>query len=70
MLTAELACEVFLLKQPSDRADQGGKLSSLHVSRKYGVSAKTVRDIWNRSAASRSFFDFYVHFMKFNLLSF
>ena len=51
VLNAAIARQVFLIKSLS-----GGSciMSSLHVSQMYGVSPKTIRDIWNRWITSIS----------------
>ena len=52
VLTADAACEIFLMKSSASHVDDFQSVSSLLMARKYGVSPKTIRDIWNRSAPS------------------
>jgi hypothetical protein len=58
VLTPKEAREIYLLNKPStnvrsrctDRAifESEGRFSSMRVSKHYGISPKSVRDIWNR----------------------
>jgi hypothetical protein len=47
ILTSQMAFEIFLLAS-SKKSKDGDHLSSFRVSKQYGVSPKTIRDIWNR----------------------
>lgn len=57
VLTAETACEIYAMR-PSRSDDSKGearaKSHSAEIARKYGVTAKTIRDIWNRSTWSKA----------------
>eukprot|EP00960_Hanusia_phi_P055172 762900-Hanusia_phi.AAC.1 len=57
VLTAETACEIYSMR-PSRSDDSKGearaKSHSAEIARKYGVTAKTIRDIWNRSTWSKA----------------
>ena len=55
VLTADIACTVFLMKNSFAGVDEGRNVSSLLVARKFGVSPKTIRDIWNGSVTCCKF---------------